>query len=147
MKGKIVAFFLVVFPILFGVALYYAQYYAYYEKVSDVTAITVAGRQVPVHDYEGIDATSSGLKMRGCFTVDPADFAGVTVAENPTPLTPPNWFTCYDVGTLTTDLKSGAATAYLAKKDDRDGLDLIVAVYPDGRAFQWRQLNEKYQDK
>jgi hypothetical protein len=147
MKGKIVAFFLVIFPLLFGVTLYYSQYYAYYEKVSDVTSIMVEGRAVAVADYEGIDASSSSLKMRGCFTVDPADFEGVTVAANPTPLTPPNWFTCYDVETLSHDLEAGKATAYLAQKEDRDGLDLIVAVYPDGRAFQWRQLNDKYQDE
>ncbi len=147
MKGKIVAFFLVVFPLLFGVALYYSQYYAYYDKVSDVTSIMVEGRAVPVANYEGIDASSSNLKMRGCFTVDPADFEGVAVAENPTPLTPPDWFTCYDTEALTHDLEAGAATAYLAQKEDRDGLDLIVAVYPDGRAFQWRQLNDKYQDE
>lgn len=147
MKGRIVAFFLVAFPLAFGAALYYSQYYAYYEKVSDVTSITVEGRLVPVSDYEGIDARSSNLKMRGCFTVDPADFAGVTVAIDAVPLTPPNWFTCYDVGALTADINAGVATAYLARKNDRDGLDLIVAVYPDGRAFQWRQLNDKYQDE
>ena len=147
MKGKIVAFFLVVFPLLFGVALYYSQYYAYYEKVSDVTSIMVEGRDVPVSDYEGIDASSSNLKMRGCFKVDPAEFRGVPEAENATPLTPPDWFTCYDVGALTADISAGTATAYLAQKEDRDGLDLIVAVYPDGRAFQWRQLNDKYQDE
>ncbi len=147
MRGKIIAAFLVVFPLLFGAALYYAQYYAYYEKVSDVTSIKVQGRDVAVSGYEGIDASSSNMKMRGCFTVDPADFDGVPVAENATPLTPPDWFTCFDTKALSQDLAAGKATAYLAQKDDRDGLDLIVMVYPDGRAFQWRQLNDKFQDK
>jgi len=147
MRGKIVAFFLVVFPLLFGVALYYSQYYAYYEEVNDVTSIMVEGREVPVADYEGIMASSSNLKMRGCFTVDPAEFEGVAVAEDATPLTPPNWFTCFDTEALSQDLAAGKATAYLAQKEDRDGLDLIVMVYPDGRGFQWRQLNDKYQDE
>ena len=147
MRGKIVAFFLVVFPLLFGVALYYSQYYAYYEKVSDVTSIMVEGREVPVADYEGIDASSSNLKMRGCFTVDPAEFEGVAVAEEAVPLTPPNWFTCYDVEALSHDLEAGKATAYLATEGDREGMNLIVMVYPDGRAFQWRQFNAEYQDE
>ena len=147
MKGKLVAFFLVVFPLLFGVALYYTQYYAYYSKVKDVTSIMVEGRAVPVSNYDGIEASSSTLKMRGCFTVDPADFEGVAVAENATPLTPPNWFTCFDTEALSHDLETGKATAYMATKDDRVGMDLIVMVYPDGRAFQWRQFNAEYQDK
>ncbi len=147
MKGRIVAFFLVVFPLLFGVALYYSQYYAYYEEVTDVTSIMVEGQEVPVSDYQGIMASSSNLKMRGCFTVDPAAFKGVPVAEEAVPLTPPSWFTCYDTEALSHDLEAGNATAYLAQKNDRDGLDLIVMVYPDGRGFQWRQLNDKYQDE
>jgi len=147
MKGKIVAFFLVVFPLLFGAALYYSQYYAYYEEVSDVTSIMVEGRAVAVADYEGIDATSSNLKMRGCFTVDVADFEGVTVAEDAVPLTPPSWFTCYDAEALTHDLEAGKATAYMATEGDREGMNLIVMVYPDGRAFQWRQFNEEYQEE
>ncbi len=146
MTGKLVAFGLFGFPLIFGAVLYYFQYYAYYEEVSDVQSIIVEGREVPVSGYEGIEASSSNLKMRGCFTVDPADFEGVTVAEDAVPLTPPKWFECYDVETLTHDLEAGRATAYLATVDDRPGMDLIVLVYPDGRAFQWRQLNEEFQE-
>lgn len=146
MKGKLVAFLLLGFPLIFGAVLYYFQYYAYYDEVSDVTSIMVEGREIALADYNGIEASSSNLKMRGCFTVDPADFEDVSVAQDAVPLTPPNWFECYDVETLTHDLEAGEAIAYLATKDDREGMDLIVLVYPDGRAFQWRQLNDKYQE-
>jgi len=144
--GKFVAFMLVGFPLIFGAVLYYFQYYAYYDEVTDVTSIMVEGREVPVANYDGIKASSSALKMRGCFTVDPATFEGVTIAEDAVPLTPPNWFECYDVETLTHDLEAGKATAYLATPNDREGMNLIVMVYPDGRAFQWRQLTEEYQE-
>ncbi len=144
--GKFVAFMLVGFPLIFGAILYYFQYYAYYEEVTGVTSIMIEGREVQVADYDGIMAESSNLKMRGCFTVDPADFEGVAIAEDAVPLTPPNWFECYDVETLTHDLEAGEATAYLATPNDREGMNLIVMVYPDGRAFQWRQLTEEYQE-
>ena len=43
-------------------------------------------------------------------------------------------------------MDSGAANAYMAAIEDMDGMDRVVAVYPDGRAYMWRQLNDKYQE-
>ncbi len=146
MSGKIMAGGLVLFSIIFGVLLWYAQYYAYYNEVSGLEAVSVESREVAVQDYVGLDGESSGLKLRGCFTVDVAAFDGVTLAENPIPTTPPSWFECFDVVQLTADVESGVATTYMAAKNGRDGLDRIIAVYPDGRAFMWRQLNDKYQE-
>ncbi len=146
MSGKLVSGGLVAFLVIFGVLLYYSQYYGYYQKVTGLTSITVEGRDVAISNYDGIDADSSGLKLRGCFTVDPAEFTGVAAPAKPTPLTPPNWFTCFDPVALTADLESGAAMAYLVAIGEKDGMDRVVAVYPDGRAYQWRQLNEKYQE-
>ena len=74
MNGKIFAAGFVAFAVIFGAGLYYAMVYAYYEKVEGITEITVQGQTIAVSNYEGIDATSSGLKLRGCFTVNPADF-------------------------------------------------------------------------
>ncbi len=146
MTGKIVAFGLFGFPLIFGAVLYYFQYYAYYYDVTDITSITVQERVIDVENYEGIAATSSNLKMRGCFTVDPADFEGLETTDTATPLTPPMWFDCYDAERITLDLQDGAAVAYLAKAEDRDGMNLMIAVYPDGRGYRWRQLNDKYQE-
>ncbi len=146
MNGKVFAIGFVAFAVIFGAGLYYALVYAYYEKVNDVTEITVQGRTITVADYEGIDATSSGLKLRGCFTVTPADFEGLAQGVNAIPLSAPKWFKCYDVGELQADLNAGRAVAYLAAENENDGIDRVVAVYPDGRAYQWRQLNEKYQE-
>ena len=146
MSGKIMAGGLVVFTIIFGAFLWYAQFYAYYNEVNGLPSVDVAGRTVMVQDYQGLDGESSGLKLRGCFKVNPADFEGVAVAEAPMPVTPPDWFTCFDVEQLTSDVESGAASAYMAAKEDMDGLDRVIAVYPDGRAYMWRQLNDKYQE-
>ena len=146
MNGKIFAAGFVAFAVIFGAGLYYAMVYAYYEKVEGITEITVQGKTIAVSNYEGIDATSSGLKLRGCFTVNPADFEMLDVAANPVPLSAPKWFKCYDVGEIQQDLDAGMSVAYLAAENENDGIDRFIAVYPDGRAFQWRQLNEKYQE-
>ncbi|MGE4611543.1 MAG: DUF6446 family protein [Paracoccaceae bacterium] len=146
MNGKIFAGGFVAFVVIFGVGLYYALVYAYYEKVNDVTQIMVQNRTIDVTNYEGIDATSSGLKLRGCFNVTPADFEGLAQGVNAIPLSAPKWFECFDVGVLQEDLDAGLAVAYLAAENENDGIDRVIAVYPDGRAYQWRQLNEKYQE-
>jgi len=146
MTGKIFVIGLLGFTLIFGAALWYAQFYAFYNEVDGLTSVEVDGRTIAVSDYRGLDGESSGLKLRGCFTVDPADFEGLPLAEAPVPITPPDWFDCFDVVELTHDVESGVATSYMAAKEEMEGLDRIVAVYPDGRAFLWRQLNEKYQD-
>jgi len=146
MSGKLMAGGLVVFTIIFAAVLWYAQFYAYYNEVNGLESVTVEGREIAVQGYKGLDGESSGLKLRGCFTVDLADFEGVTLAENPRPTTPPDWFECFEVVQLTADVESGAATSYMAAQNGQDELDRIIAVYPDGRAYMWRQLNDKYQE-
>ena len=146
MNGKVFAYAFVGFAVVFGGGLYYSLVYAYYEKVDGLAEISVQDRVIAVSGYEGIDATSSGLKLRGCFSVMPEDFDDLELSANATPLTAPKWFKCYNAGDIQQDLDAGRAVAYLAVENEKDGIDRVVAVYPDGRAFQWRQLNEKYQD-
>ena len=146
MSGKLFMGGFVAFTVIFGIGLYYSMVYAYYEKVDGITEISVQGQMISVADYEGLDATSSGLKLRGCFTVTPADFDALEVAANPIPLSAPKWFECYDVAQIHGDIEAGLALAYLAVENEKDGIDRFIAVYPDGRAYQWRQLNAKYQE-
>ncbi|MEO1918755.1 MAG: DUF6446 family protein [Paracoccaceae bacterium] len=146
MNGKILISGFAAFVAIFAAGLYYALVYAYYEKVNDVPEIMVQDRTIAVTNYEGIDATSSGLKLRGCFGVTPADFEGLAQGLNAIPLSAPKWFECFDVKAIQTDLDAGRAVAYLAAENEKDGIDRVIAVYPDGRAYQWRQLNEKYQE-
>jgi hypothetical protein len=146
MNGKTLVIGLAVFVALFGAGLFYTQNYAYYETTDGRQVIEVQGAELPVEGYRGIDATSSGLKRRGCFTVDPAAFEGMPRAEAPEPLTPPFWFDCFDPEAIAQDLSAGEAQAFVAAENELDGIDRIVAVYPDGRAYEWRQLNEKFAD-
>jgi hypothetical protein len=128
------------FAALFGAGLWYAQVYAYYDRVDGLSAITAGGRSVPVRDYRGLDGTSSPLKLRGCFTVDPAALAGLPPAPDAVPLSTPGWFHCFDAPALGAALLAGRAQAVRAARDEPPGFDRIIVHFPDGRAYQWRQV-------
>lgn len=147
MNGRHLVLGFLAFVAVFAVALVWFQEFAFYERQPAVATLPVAGRQVPVSDYQGIDAVSSPLKLRGCLRIDPAAVAGLDPAPDATPLNPPSWFRCFDSGALTADLAAGAATAYAIGRDDPPGFDRMLAVYPDGRAYLWRQLGAAYADQ
>jgi hypothetical protein len=146
MKGKPLMIGLLAFAALFGAALWWFQVYAWYERASGVGGLPVAGAVVPVADYDGIDAASSPLKLRGCFRADPAAFAAAPIAADATPLTAPFWFRCFDARAIAQDLAAGRATAHALESDRPPGFDLVVALYPDGRGYLWRQLGDQWRD-
>jgi hypothetical protein len=141
MRGRTLVIGFLVFVAVFAAGLVWTQFFAYYQRQDGVAALTIAGATVPVADYTGIDSTSSPLKRRGCFSIDPAAVAGLAPATDATPLTAPFWFRCFSAGRLTGDLAAGAATAYHIGRNQPAGFDLMLAVYPDGRGYLWRQLN------
>jgi len=144
---------LLVFAAVFGAALWYAQIYAYYSvsEPSDFEmSLTLVGGGEPLpilaHDFKILTAETSPLKFRACFKVDnsiPMMTETYEVYDHATPLVPPPWFKCFDAGRLTDDLESGAAVAFLSIKDVAKGVDRVVAVYGDGRAYAWHQLSPK----
>lgn len=153
MNGKLVAGFIVIPALIVGAVVYYAQEYAYYRPVEAASAEAVIritdieGRAEPMltDSFEGIDADSSPLRFRGCFRT-PTSLAVLSetyaIYPEPTPLNAPSWFTCFNSGLLTDDLATGRAVAFLSEKNISPGVDRVVAVYPDGRAFAWQQPNE-----
>ncbi len=148
-SGKVLAGGIVAFAAVFGVGMWYAQVYAYYEEVTDVTEVTVGNETFAIRDYDGINAPTSPLKMRGCFTFE--DPKGAIVAglrtEDAVPIKPPYWFECFDTEQIQADIESGLATPIMAGLDEGDGADLYIAIYPDGRAYRWRQPNGKYEGR
>jgi hypothetical protein len=145
MKGRTLMIGLLAFAALFGAALVWFQLFAYYERQRGVGALPIGGAAVPIAGYDGIDAASSPLKLRGCFRIDLAAVAGLAPAADATPLTAPFWFRCFQAGVLARDLAAGAATAYRIARDSPAGFDLMLAVYPDGRGYLWRQLNDRFE--
>ena len=142
MSGRRLVVGFLVFLALFVAALSWFQLFAFYQRQNDVAALDIAGAAVPVAGYQGIDSTASPLKLRGCLRLDPAAVAGLTPAPEATPLTPPFWFRCFDTGQLTRDLAAGAARAYAIGRDTPPSFALMLAVYPDGRGYLWRQLED-----
>ncbi|MEL6600313.1 MAG: DUF6446 family protein [Pseudomonadota bacterium] len=142
MSGKYVISALLGFAALFGAVLWYYQTTAYYEEVTGLTEVDAYGDAFPVSDYRGIDAPTSPLKMRACFTVDWDYWPSDEFARVAEPLNAPSWFDCFDAETIAGDIASGDATAILAEDNVPYGFSRFIAQYPDGRAFMWRQIND-----
>lgn len=153
MNGKLVAGFIVLTAVIAGAAIYWVQEYAYYRPVEPASAAAVirltglSGAVEPMlaEGFEGIDADSSPLRFRGCFRT-PMSLALLSETympyDDPTPLIGPKWFSCFDAKVLGADLEAGRALAFLSERNIHPGVDRVVAVYPDGRAYAWQQLNE-----
>jgi len=146
MSGKILVLGLLVPAVLAGALMYYLQVYAYYTNLPDTTVLRVTTETGPqplsLAEFEGIDATSSPLRFRACVTLaNPAELASATPATKPDPLTAPAWFDCFDAAAIGAALRRGEATAWLSEHEIARGVDRIIAVFPDGRAYAWHQLN------
>ncbi|MEM9429927.1 MAG: DUF6446 family protein [Pseudomonadota bacterium] len=147
MSGRVFVVLFAAIAAVFGGALWYFQVHAYYDQIEGVTSLAVAGQDIAVEDYRGIDAATSPNKLRACFRVDPAAFEGMPSAPEPEPLMPPAWFDCFDARTISDDLAAGEAAAYLAADETPDGAEgyeilRMIAVYPDGRGYLWRHYRE-----
>jgi hypothetical protein len=96
-----------------------------------------------------VQKTSSPLGYRACFAV-PNSLAMLTetyaLADKPTPLEAPRWFSCFDADRIGAALEAGQALAFQGRHDVQDGVDEVIAVLPDGRGYAWHQLNDKYKD-
>lgn len=146
MSGKIFVLGLIIPAVLAGALMYYLQIYAFYERLPGTTILRVTTETGPqplsVAAFEGIDATSSPLRFRACVQLaDLAELGSATPATKPEPLTAPSWFDCFDARAIGQALQRGEATAWLSEREIARGVDRIIAVYPDGRAYAWHQLN------
>jgi len=166
LMAKFVGVFLVAGALLFGGLMYYMQVYAFYDEVglhstpayegqTEITLVSVAtGAVEPMlaDDLNAIDAASSPLRFRACFTT-PTSLATLTEtyvvlsARDAIPLTAPKWFDCFDATRIGNAIESGEAVAFMSRPDIQHGVNRVVAVFPDGQAFAWHQLTEEYQEK
>ncbi|WP_126975813.1 DUF6446 family protein [Frigidibacter oleivorans] len=154
MNGKIVAGSIVISALAFGGLVYWSQEYGHFEPVSADAAAAeqrltsvASGAPEPIltTEFEGIEGDSSPLRYRACFRTSQS-LAMLTetyqVYDAPTPTIAPAWFDCFDAEAIGTALESGEAVAFLSQKDIRPGVDRVIAVFPDGRAYAWHQINE-----
>jgi Family of unknown function (DUF6446) len=156
-NGKIIGGFLVLTGLVAGIAMYWLQVYAFYEDASfipgaEITLTPIIGDQpeaIIANDLRGIDADSSPLRFRACFTT-PTSLATLTETyrnyDAPTPLIAPGWFDCFDANAIGEALEKGEAIAFLSQFEIIHGFDRVVAVFPDGRAYAWHQMNNELED-
>ena len=144
MNGKRFILLFLSSVVIFTATLFYFQNYAYYDAIDIRQNILLGKKRYKISYYQGIDSESSGLKLRECFVVDTLENINLPIYEKPTPLIAPFWFKCFDAERITKDLEDGKASAFLFQKEEFDGIDNVIAIYPDGRSYRWRQLNSKY---
>ena len=151
--GKVAAGSLVAIGLGAGAAVWWLQEYAFYHAAAFpvgqeimLTPINGGAPEVIVVDaVEGIDAESSPLRFRACFTT-PLSTSMLSetyvIYERPTPLNGPSWFDCYNAAEIGEALEKGEALAFLSQHEIHPDVDRVVAVFNDGRAFAWHQLNK-----
>jgi len=149
-KASVVAILIV--AVLAGAFLWYTAERAYYDTVAfqpgaEIRLVPLVGGQpeaIVVNGIEGIDADSSPIKFRACFTT-PLSLAMLTETyqayPGAEPLVAPRGFDCFDAEAIGKALESGEALAFLSEPNIHPGVDRVVAVFGDGRAYAWQQLN------
>ena len=147
-SGRWLVIAIVVITAVFGAAVWWFQTRAYYERVESarmvVTEETGEVHVLDVKDFQGITTWTSPISFRACFRLGAEARADAELGANyddPTPLTAPGWFDCFDAEAIGTALEAGQANALLSQREIDPGVDRVIAVFPDGRAYAWHQLN------
>jgi hypothetical protein len=151
MMGKVLAGVILFVALVAGAAMYYLQVYHFYSEVAlaseggtvemKITLANGSEIDLPTHGFRGIDADSSPIRFRACFETGLPQDVGLVPYPEAVPLTAPRWFDCFDAKEIGADLEAGRARAYLGEADVIYGVDRVLAIYPDGRARAWHQIN------
>ncbi|MGR3623293.1 DUF6446 family protein [Pseudophaeobacter sp.] len=153
MMGKFLAAILVISALAAGGGMYYLQVYGYYDEViaspgQDVVLLPLGEdtpRPISYGDFQAIDAGSSPIRYRACFTtsVTRQELAQLfQISDKQEPRIAPDWFDCFNAEALGKALTAGTATAFVSVKNISYGVDRIVAVTEAGQGFAWHELNE-----
>ena len=152
MNGRIAAGVIVITSLVAGAAMYYLQVYAYYTEASFTPGAEIlltpiesdTPEPILAEGITGIDADSSPLRFRACFKT-PMTQAMLSETyrayDGAEPLIAPSWFDCFDAQEIGAALEKGEALAFLSQSNISPDIDRVVAVFADGRAYAWHQLN------
>jgi hypothetical protein len=152
--GRVAVGVIVLTALLGGVALWYTAERAFYAPVvfapgAEIRLMPLTSDQpepILVSEIVGTDAASSPIKFRACFTT-PLSLAMLTETyrtyDDAVPLNAPTSFPCFDAAAIGAALEKGEAVAFLSELDIHPGVDRVVAVFQDGRAFAWQQLQSE----
>jgi hypothetical protein len=150
--GRLAVGVIVLAAALGGAFLWYTAERAFYEPVAFqpgqeirlVPLVSGVPEPIIVANVEGVDAASSPIKFRACFTT-PLSQAMLTETYEPypdaEPLVAPSSFGCFDAAAIGAALEKGEALAFLSEPNITYGIDRVVAVTADGRGYAWHQIN------
>lgn len=150
--GKLMAGAILACGLAAGVAIYYLQVYYFYEEVvpngvDDVMLTQLDGTRVaiPYGDFTAIDAESSPIRYRACFTttLTPAEAAAsFQPYEGAEPRVAPKWFDCFDAEAIGAKIEAGTAQVFTSQRNREFGIDRVVALTDDGRGYVWHEIND-----
>lgn len=151
--GKILTIVIVVTALISGAAMYYFQVYAYYEPVvatgTDDVQMTAKVSGTPevilYEDFSAIDADSSPIRYRACFTT-PMSLASLGDTyegySRAAPRVAPGWFDCFDAAAIGAEIEAGRAQTFLGERNISYGIDRVIAVTQDGFGYVWHEVND-----
>tara|TARA_R110002020_G_scaffold167925_1_gene356488 strand:- start:83 stop:613 length:531 start_codon:yes stop_codon:yes gene_type:complete len=152
MSGRIVAVLILMSALIAGAVLYYLQIYAFYEEVAlspqEVVLVSLTTGEpetIAARDVQAIDADSSPIRFRACFSTDlslPTLTEGYVPAEAIEPRNAPGWFDCFDAAAIGAQIEAGTALTFLGQKNIGYGVDRVVAITQDGHGYIWHELND-----
>lgn len=153
MTGKILGIVILLCAVTAGATMYYLQIYGFYRDVAPNNGAEVqlvsqeTGQSEPIAytDFTAIDADSSPIRYRACFTTSVAQATlreTYVLLPDKSPRNAPSWFDCFDAHAIGKALRNGTGVTYLAVKNISYGVDRVVAILDDGRGFAWHDLND-----
>ncbi|MBP0481093.1 DUF6446 family protein [Sagittula salina] len=153
MSGKLLSLAIVAVALIFGAVVYYTQVYYYYETVeadgsTDVMLTSLATGEPEAIAYDGftaIDATSSPIRYRACFTT-PLSIPMLTetyeMYEGSAPRNAPDWFSCFDAAAIGAQIEAGTAHVFTSQRNIEYGIDRVVAITDGGQGYVWEEIND-----
>ncbi|MFW2587625.1 DUF6446 family protein [Sagittula sp. SSi028] len=153
MSGKALVIAIVAVSLIFGAVVYYSQIYYYYDRVQatgtqDVmltNVVTGTAEPILYDDFQAIDASSSPIRYRACFTTSmslPMLTETYEIYENAAPRNAPGWFDCFDADAIGAEIEGGDAVVFAGQRNIEFGIDRVVAITGDGRGYVWHEINE-----
>ncbi len=117
-----------------------AEYQAVSPQIRLLPYIGSTSEVINANNLDAVANAADPLSFHGCFKT-PLTYGLLTETyqthDTPTPKS--EKLNCFDAVQVQADLNTGNALAFVGEKNIHPGIDRVVAVYEDGRAFAWHQ--------
>lgn len=95
---------------------------------------------IAIHNMHAVAVKEDPLTFHGCFKTRLSyGLLTETYKTHDTPRPIASTLDCFDTEKLQADLDIGNALAFVGEQNIHPGIERVIAVYEDGRAFAWHQ--------